>query len=44
MVTVKIEYPGAVYHYTCDRVAAEFLVAQFKGQEWITATITNGIV
>jgi hypothetical protein len=39
MVTVKVEYPGKDHYFTCDRVAAEFLIAQFERNEWIVCTI-----
>jgi len=39
MVVVKVVYPGKVFLYSCDREAAAWLVAQFKGNEWATATI-----
>ena len=42
MVTVKVEYPGKDFYYTCDREAAAWLIAQFERNEWITAKIVTG--
>ena len=40
MITVKVEYPGQVFYFKSDNLAsAEWLVAQFKNQEWIIAYI-----
>jgi len=37
--TVEVHYPGKVFHYQCSKEAAEWLVAQFRNQEWIIAKI-----
>ncbi len=40
MITVRIEYPGKTYYYKADNMeAALWLIAQFKKNEWVVASI-----